>query len=52
MRCITRPLRLERRLIADYDAVDTLGLDDARVARDEAVQFVMFCERLIDTGTD
>lgn len=43
---------LERRLIADYDAVDTLGADDARVARDEAVQFVMFCERLIDSGTD
>jgi uncharacterized protein (UPF0332 family) len=43
---------LERRLIADYDAVDTLGLDDARVARDEAVLFVMFCERLIDTDKD
>ena len=43
---------LERRLIADYDAVDTLGLDDARVARDEAVLFVMFCERLIDADAE
>ena len=43
---------LERRLIADYDAIDTLGLDDARAARDEAVMFVAFCERLIDTDAD
>jgi uncharacterized protein (UPF0332 family) len=43
---------LERRLIADYDAVDTLGIDDARVARDEAVLFVLFCERLIDADTN
>jgi uncharacterized protein (UPF0332 family) len=43
---------LERRLIADYDAVDTLGLDDARVARDEAVLFAKFCERLSDSDTD
>jgi uncharacterized protein (UPF0332 family) len=40
---------LERRLIADYDAVDTLGLDDARVARDEATSFVAFCEKMIDS---
>jgi len=39
---------LERRLIADYDAVDTLSVEDARMARDEAVSFVGFCERLID----
>jgi uncharacterized protein (UPF0332 family) len=39
---------LERRLIADYDAVDTLGLDDARMAREEAASFVAFCEWLID----
>jgi uncharacterized protein (UPF0332 family) len=39
---------LERRLIADYDAVDTLSVEDARMARDEAVSFVAFCERLID----
>jgi uncharacterized protein (UPF0332 family) len=39
---------LERRLIADYDAVDTLTVDDARMARDEAVAFIAFCERLLD----
>lgn len=39
---------LERRLIADYDAVASLGTEDARVARDEAVLFVAFCEKLID----
>ncbi|WP_428673037.1 HEPN domain-containing protein [Reyranella sp.] len=38
---------LERRLIADYDAVDTLGTDDARIARDEAMLFVAFCEKLM-----
>jgi uncharacterized protein (UPF0332 family) len=38
---------LERRLIADYDAVDTLSVEDARLARDEAVAFVAFCEKLI-----
>jgi uncharacterized protein (UPF0332 family) len=38
---------LERRLIADYDAVDILTSDDARAARDEAVAFVSFCERVI-----
>lgn len=38
---------LDRRLIADYDAVDTLTVEDARAARDEAVSFVSFCERLI-----
>jgi uncharacterized protein (UPF0332 family) len=39
---------LDRRLLADYDAVDTLTIDDARHARDDAVSFVAFCERLID----
>lgn len=39
---------LNRRLIADYDAVDTLSTDDVRHARDDAVSFVAFCERLID----
>lgn len=39
---------LNRRLVADYDAVDTLTTDDARHARDDAVSFVAFCERLID----
>jgi len=37
----------ERRLIADYDAVDTLTVADAEAARDEALAFVSFCERLI-----
>jgi uncharacterized protein (UPF0332 family) len=39
---------LERRLIADYDAVDTLKTEDARAARDDAAAFVAFCERVID----
>ena len=39
---------LERRLIADYDAVDTLKVEDAGAARDDAVAFVAFCERMID----
>lgn len=39
---------LDRRLIADYDAIDTLTVDDARDARDDAVSFVSFCEKLID----
>lgn len=39
----------DRRLIGDYDAVDTLTVEDARAARDEAVAFIAFCERLIDT---
>lgn len=39
---------LERRLIADYDAVDTLKVEDARAARDDAAAFVAFCERIID----
>jgi uncharacterized protein (UPF0332 family) len=38
---------LERRLIADYDAADILTLDHARRAREDAVAFVAFCERLI-----
>jgi uncharacterized protein (UPF0332 family) len=38
---------LERRLIADYDAVDTLSLDDARAARDCSWRTG---EGLIDSG--
>jgi uncharacterized protein (UPF0332 family) len=39
---------LERRLIADHDVTNTLTVEDARVARDDAVAFVSFCERLIE----
>lgn len=39
---------LDRRLIADYDAIDTLTVDDACDAKDDAVAFVSFCEKLID----
>lgn len=39
---------LDRRLIADYDAVDTLTAEHARAARDDAVAFIAFCEKLID----
>ena len=38
---------LDRRLIADYEAQDTLTVEHARAARNEAVAFVSFCERLI-----
>ena len=38
---------LQRRLIADYEAEDTLTLEHARTARDDAVAFVSFCERVI-----
>jgi uncharacterized protein (UPF0332 family) len=41
---------LERRLIADYDAEDTLTVEHARRAREDAVAFVEFRERLIDTA--
>jgi uncharacterized protein (UPF0332 family) len=41
---------LERRLIADYDAEDTLTVEHARRAREDAVAFVAFCERLIDAA--
>jgi hypothetical protein len=41
---------LDRRLIADYDAVDTLTVDDAPDAGNDAVSFVAFCERLIDAA--
>ena len=37
---------LQRRLITDYEAEDVLTVEHARVARDEAVAFVSFCERL------
>ena len=39
---------LERRLIADYEMINTLTVDDACIARDDAVAFVSFCERLIE----
>ena len=39
---------LERRLIADYEMTNTLTVDDACIARDDAVAFVSFCERLIE----
>ena len=38
---------LQRRLIADYEAEETLTVEHARIARDEAVAFISFCERLI-----
>jgi len=41
---------LDRRLIADYEAEDTLTVEHARAARDEAVAFIAFCERSIDAG--
>jgi len=41
---------LERRLIADYDAEDTLTVEHARRAREDAVAFIAFCERLIDAA--
>lgn len=39
---------LDRRLIADYEAVDTLTIEHAKSARDDAVAFVSFCERIVD----
>ena len=39
---------LDRRLLADYDTVDTLQAEDARAARDDAAAFIAFCEKLID----
>jgi len=39
---------LDRRLIADYQAVDMLTVEHAKSARDDAVIFVSFCERLIE----
>ncbi|MDP2334717.1 MAG: hypothetical protein Q8M19_28905 [Reyranella sp.] len=49
---ITRLSQLDReaslpRLIADYEAEDTLTVEHARAARDEAIAFVSFCERLL-----
>ena len=38
---------LQRRLIADYEAEETLTVEHARTARDEAASFIAFCERLI-----
>jgi uncharacterized protein (UPF0332 family) len=48
----TKRLRraLERRLSADHDATSTLTVKDARIARDDAVAFVSFCERLIEAA--
>jgi hypothetical protein len=34
--------------MADYQAVDTLTVEHAKSARDHAVVFVAFCERLIE----
>jgi hypothetical protein len=39
---------LNRRLIADYQFVGTLNVQHARSARDDAVAFVSFCERLLE----
>lgn len=41
---------LKRRLIADHDVTSRLAVADACIARDDAVAFVSFCERLIDAG--
>jgi uncharacterized protein (UPF0332 family) len=41
---------LDRRLIADYQAVDMLTVDHAKSARDDAIIFVAFCERLINAA--
>ena len=38
---------LQRRLIADYEADDTLTLEHARAAHVDATAFVTFCEQLI-----
>jgi uncharacterized protein (UPF0332 family) len=38
---------LDRRLIADYQAVDTLTIDHAKSAREDAIAFVSFCERMV-----
>jgi uncharacterized protein (UPF0332 family) len=38
---------LDRRLIADYEAMDTLTMAHARSARDDAIAFVAFCERSV-----
>jgi uncharacterized protein (UPF0332 family) len=38
---------LDRRLIADYQAVDMLTIDHAKSARDDAIAFVSFCERMV-----
>jgi uncharacterized protein (UPF0332 family) len=38
---------LDRRLIADYEATDTLTIEHARSAREDALAFVSFCESLI-----
>jgi hypothetical protein len=37
-------------LIADPDITNTLTVEDSRIARDDAVVFVAFCERLIETA--
>jgi len=38
---------LDRRLIADYEAMETLTIEHARSARDDATVFVSFCERIV-----
>jgi len=35
-------------MIGDYQFVGTLNIEHARSARDDAVAFVSFCERLIE----
>jgi uncharacterized protein (UPF0332 family) len=42
---------LDRRLIADYQAVDTLTVEHAKSARDDAAIFVAFCERLAEAAS-
>jgi uncharacterized protein (UPF0332 family) len=41
---------LERRLIADHDVTNKLTVEDSRIACDDAVVFVTFCERLIEAA--
>ncbi len=41
---------LDRRLIADYNAEDLLTNAHARAAREDAVAFVEFCERVVGTS--
>jgi uncharacterized protein (UPF0332 family) len=38
---------LDRRLIADYEATDTLTIEHARSAREDALAFAAFCEGVI-----
>jgi uncharacterized protein (UPF0332 family) len=40
---------LDRRLIADYEAEDTLTIEHAKSARDDAVTFIAFCEGMVNS---